>query len=393
MIVLYYTSTHFLDVAIETIQSIKQNVELHVVIEISPNSKKSTIVDVEHLNNYKDIEDCEEVLGIVKWNYLKKYFEGVASVRFLIHKNKRMFSPESYRTANKLGKHIKKLKVDIIHFDTITERAFGLYPYIRSKKIFITIHDPKAHSGEYSWKKLIRRFVFFRLAAGYFFYSNFACNQFRKYYPSIVTPTYVIRFQPTTYISQFLEKERLGHTILFFGRLSFYKGIDMLLKAIPNVLEKFPDEKFIIAGNPELNYKIELKNINQYQNNIQFITKYLSTDELIKCIQNAKFVVCPYRDATQSGVLMTSFAAGKMVVATNVGAFPEYIEDNVNGLLAEPTTEAIADRIIEALENEKYKEIEKKIISFYSEEINCYNQNCILNAYQLNNLPKRLTEL
>ncbi|MEI2749884.1 MAG: glycosyltransferase [Ferruginibacter sp.] len=67
-------------------------------------------------------------------------------------------------------------------------------------------------------------------------------------------------------------------------------------------------------------------------------------------IENSKFIVCPYRDATQSGVLMTSYAAGKMVLATNVGSFPEYIQDGVNGLLAEVTPESIAQKIIEGLD-------------------------------------------
>jgi glycosyltransferase involved in cell wall biosynthesis len=220
------------------------------------------------------------------------------------------------------------------------------------------------------------------LARGYFFYSNFAYNQFKQYYASVTGAKHVIRFQPVTYISQFLKGEKNYNTILFFGRLSFYKGIDMLLEAIPKVLEKYPAEKFVIAGNPDFNYKIEQKIIDQYPKNIQLITKYVSTSEIIKHLQHAKFVVCPYRDATQSGVLMTSFAAGKMVIATNVGAFSEYIEDNVNGLLAEPSANGIALKIIEALQNERYKQIEKQVKGAYSEETGKHNQECILNAYQ-----------
>lgn len=383
MVVLYYTSTNFLDVAIETIRSIKDSVELYVVIEISPNSKKGTIINVDDLNQFDDIENCEDVIGAEQWIYLKKYFEGVKKAVFLIHKNKRIFSPESFRTANKLGRYIKKLNPDAIHFDTITERALGLYPYIRSKKIFITVHDPKPHSGEYSWKKLVRKFVFYRLASGYFFYSEFARNQFKKNNIAVTAPTHVIRFQPVTYLSQFLKNDRCAHnTILFFGRISLYKGVDMLLEAIPKVLKKYPQEKFVIAGNPELHYKFEPGRIRQYQDNIELITRYLSTEELILHLQNAKFIVCPYRDATQSGVLMTAIAAGKAVVATNVGAFPEYIKDNVNGLLTQASVDSIAEKIMEALDKEKYKEIEKKINKHYSEETARINERCIMDAYQ-----------
>ncbi len=92
MVVLYYTTTYFLDVAIETIQAIKDKVDLYVVIEISPNSKNSTIINVEDLNSFKDLEDCENVLGKAEWSYLKKYFNGVVSTRFLVHKHRKNFA-------------------------------------------------------------------------------------------------------------------------------------------------------------------------------------------------------------------------------------------------------------------------------------------------------------
>jgi len=78
---------------------------------------------------------------------------------------------------------------------------------------------------------------------------------------------------------------------------------------------------------------------------------------------------------------MTSFAAGKMVIATNVGAFPEYIYHNENGVLTEPNANDLADAIIDVLNKEKYKEIEKNIATSYSSEIGSINQKCILKAY------------
>src|SRR5690606_26719718 len=50
----------------------------------------------------------------------------------------------------------------------------------------------------------------------------------------------------------------------------------------------------------------------------------------------SQFVVCPYKDATQSGVIMTSFALNKPVIATNVGGLKEMIIHNHSGILIEP---------------------------------------------------------
>ena len=53
-------------------------------------------------------------------------------------------------------------------------------------------------------------------------------------------------------------------------------------------------------------------------------------------IKNSIFVVCPYKDATQSGVIMSAFAFNKPVIATNVGGFPEQVIHNKYGLIIQP---------------------------------------------------------
>ena len=382
MVVAYYTSTNFLDVVLETIQSIKARVELHVFIEITQASKNTTIINVASLEGFNDIETPERLLGKEKWGELKDYFTGVASVHFLVHKDVRSLSVKALRQAYNFGKFLKRYNIDIFHFDTISPRAIGLYPYLRSKKVFITLHDPVPHSGENNWREHIPNFVFYRMADGYFFYSRFAHDQFRQYYKKIKVPFYIIKLQPYSFITQFLSKKKpVGNSILFFGRLSYYKGIDLLLEAIPTVLEQYPDEKFIIAGKPAYGYKVEGEAMEKHKQNIEIILRYLSIEELVQQIQHAKFIVCPYRDATQSGVLMTCLATGKVVIATNVGSFPEYIKDNVNGLLAEPDSGSIAKKILEALNGNRYAAIEESLITTYSEEVGNKNGETILQAY------------
>ena len=58
-------------------------------------------------------------------------------------------------------------------------------------------------------------------------------------------------------------------------------------------------------------------------------------------------VVCPYIDATQSGVIMSAFALNKPVVCTNVGALPEMVKDNRYGKIVAPeNSQALADAIV-----------------------------------------------
>jgi hypothetical protein len=61
MKVAFYTSAYFIDAALETIQSIKNKVSLHLFIEISDISKKSTILNIDNIHNFDFIEDAENV--------------------------------------------------------------------------------------------------------------------------------------------------------------------------------------------------------------------------------------------------------------------------------------------------------------------------------------------
>jgi glycosyltransferase involved in cell wall biosynthesis len=300
----------------------------------------------------------------------------------VVFKNPKTFSFDTIKTAFFLSKHIKQINPSVIHFDTLSLRATALFPFIRSKKIFATIHDPISHTGEKNWKSIIPLKVFSRVVRGFFFYSEFASNQFRANYKNISAPMFVIKFQPYSYIAQFQKNTKQDGTyILFFGRLSLYKGIDLLLNAIPEVLKKFPNQQFVIAGKSE-GYRVDETIVDKFKNNITIIPKHLSVEELVDYISDTKFIVCPYRDATQSGVLMTAHALGKMVIATNVGAFPEYIKDDFNGLLSNPNPQALATKIIQALENKNYKRLTQNVISTYSEDVGNQNKKRLLSAYQ-----------
>ena len=66
----------------------------------------------------------------------------------------------------------------------------------------------------------------------------------------------------------------------------------------------------------------------------------------------------PYTDATQSGVAAMALGYGIPVVATAVGAIPEFVRDGFNGLLVPPRDSAAVARAIQGI-LEKPKEYER----------------------------------
>jgi len=386
MTVVYYIQVAFLDTCVEVVKVLKKHVNLHVLIEITPHGKNLTILDVQRIPKDKTLVHPSEILTEKAYEHMQTYFDGVASVHFVVHPHPTGFSYSTFQTNFRVWKYIKQFKPDIFHFETVSLRAIGLLPFLRAfKNVCITIHDPLPHTGENTWKMWLPRKFFFHLPVKtrYLFYSKFAKKQFEEHYKKIKHPKMVLQMAPYSYLSQFLSNKNVKKKhILFFGRLSAYKGIDELLKAMPAVFKEFPDEQLIIAGKKVPGYVMDEEIISKYKNNITLIEKHIPPEELVDLIQHAKFVVCPYKDATQSGVLMTAFGLKTPVIATNVGSFPEFIEDDVNGLLV-PGDDApkLGEQICYALRNDHYKTFVQNINNNNVHELWSRNAHIFLTAY------------
>lgn len=149
------------------------------------------------------------------------------------------------------------------------------------------------------------------------------------------------------------------------------------------VKEKKPSLQLVIAGRGSFDFDIK-----KYENtgNIMVINRFISDKELITLIKDCNFVVCPYIDATQSGVIMSAFALRKPVIGTNVGAIPEMLIHRRHGLLIPPKDHiAIANAILEMSSEETLNKMKNNIEADYesgnrswsqiaSENINIYRK-------------------
>jgi glycosyltransferase involved in cell wall biosynthesis len=142
-------------------------------------------------------------------------------------------------------------------------------------------------------------------------------------------------------------------SILFFGRIEDYKGLDYLIKSMFIVSKKFPDIKLIIAG---------VGDIKKYENmildnrNFEIHNRYIQDEEVPSFFQRAKIVVLPYIEGTQTGIIPIAYAFKKPVVVTNVGSIPEVVDNGITGFIVPPRDEkSLADAILKLLVNEKLR--------------------------------------
>jgi glycosyltransferase involved in cell wall biosynthesis len=107
----------------------------------------------------------------------------------------------------------------------------------------------------------------------------------------------------------------------------------------------------------------------------------LSNFEVCEIIQKSKIIVCPYRDATQSGVVMTSLALHTPVIVSNQGGLPEYIQHNITGMIANTDSESFATAIETfIIDSLKYKKISENIKNMDLNQF-MFGEKKILNLY------------
>jgi D-inositol-3-phosphate glycosyltransferase len=127
-------------------------------------------------------------------------------------------------------------------------------------------------------------------------------------------------------------------TLLFFGYIKPYKGLDLLLEAMPSILREIPAAKLVVAGEVYGDDSVYTGLIARHGlgKSVLWHGRFIANDETAGYFRAADLAVLPYRSATQSGVTKAAFAFDLPVVATDVGGLGEVIHSGVNGYLTTP---------------------------------------------------------
>lgn len=152
------------------------------------------------------------------------------------------------------------------------------------------------------------------------------------------------------------ERARQGDpelSLLSFGAIRPYKGIDLALEALARVRRDLRVRLTVAGvfwdGGEELRGQIARLGL---EDRVELRDGFASNEEAALLFSAADASILPYRSASQSGVVQLSFAYGRPVIATAVGGLTEAIGDGADGILCPPADIGALTAAIERMATE-----------------------------------------
>lgn len=260
----------------------------------------------------------------------------------------------------KILRKLKELKPDIIHAQG-TAPIYGFSASLLSSKYLLTVHGIVLKESR-TWPGLTGR------TKG-IIYRSMEKRALKHAQQIIAVTPYVkktvepfcnsyINIIPVGLSDEYfeIENKEKKRRLLFVGGIEPRKGLLSLLKAIKILKDEGCFVDLHIVG--RVRKKEYFEQLNQYiienelEKNIKF-KGFLSKDELKIEYAECSVFVLPSKEESQGLVLVEAMAAGKPIVATNVGGIPYVVDEGKNGFIVNyGESESIAKSILKLLEDD-----------------------------------------
>lgn len=324
--------------SLELARGLQKKEDLFVVIS----------VDAENYDQW-----CTSVIHRLEATTYRNYYEAAIS----------LLSPLRLR---RIAYRIREKQPDVILFPIFHPWSPLLQFHLRGIPAVVTVHDPEPHSGDYEW--ILENFSIRQADRCVLLSQSLKPSLVRRGVPAEKID--VIPHGPLFYQSRSSHNGKLkldkGETIiLFFGRISEYKGIDILINSFKK-LKSTHHSRLLIVGEGDMGpYKPLLEDLPE----AEVINRWIPENEVGEWFERATIVVLPYTKATQSGVVTIAAAYQLPVVATRSGGLPEQIQHGKTGLLVEPgSSDELVHALIRLLDDPEYAaDLAKSLHEQYTE--------------------------
>ena len=260
---------------------------------------------------------------------LRHELEAAVTVVYLPHPHRARMAAHGFR----LARAVAKFRPDVVHVQEAAGWTIWMFLLLLRPRAFVlTVHDPKPHSGDARARARTR----------------WADGRVRRRADSVI-----VHGEALVGAMEASEPKLRGRVLsvahgalggtnrvdapggegrfLMFGRLQAYKGLGILLDAVEILSAQTRRFEVLIAGAGE-DLETHRARIARLER-VRLDERYVPASEVAALFATCDAVVMPYLDATQSGVGALAMAAGRAVIATDVGALGEIVRDGENGLL------------------------------------------------------------
>lgn len=256
----------------------------------------------------------------------------------------RVRDPSQVRPLARLGRTLRAFRPDVIHFQEGATNDVRLLVAagVPMGDYALTVHDAGAHPGDdWSRPKQLARFAIRRAAGVIFVHSGVVAEQLRRTRGGLPP----IEIVPHGVAAPNVMPLPARPSLLFFGRIStYYKGLDVLLDAMPLVWDRVPEATLTIAGSGDVGTHPALADSRVLLRN-----EHVPDEQVPELFAAATCCVLPYREASQSGVGSQAKSFGRPIVATQVGGLPELVSADSGRLVPPGDAPALAGAITEVL--------------------------------------------
>lgn len=264
-----------------------------------------------------------------------------------------------------------------LHFD----RTLLTYYYsLLGKKVVLTVHNVNTEKRD-NKDSALNRFtlrVQYRLADHLFVHTEkmkqeLICEFGVQTTRISVIPLGINNFAPQTDLTPAEAKRLLGirqdeKAILFFGRITPYKGLEILVEAFQKSLPPADNYRLMIAGRPEeateANYWVPIREAlreDVQKGRVLLRAEHIPDAETELYFKAADVLVLPYRDIYQSGILFLGYSFGLPALAANVGSLKDEMMEGRTGFLFKPEDPAdLASTIEKYFVSDLYRDLSRR---------------------------------
>lgn len=215
------------------------------------------------------------------------------------------------------------------------------------------------------------RNVFFKPAKyidGFIYVSNFARSIQEKYMPLLKSKPNITLYNFSTSIVCEPRTMPTDKYFLFFGRLSYEKGVMTLLKAFKDL----PQCRLKVVGTGPKEEELKAFARDNGMKNVTFLG-YKTGKELTDLVSNAYFVIVPsewYENNPMT--IIEAYSVGTPVIGARIGGIPEIVVDGQTGFRFESGNVEDLCRIIlqaDSLDSNAYTALSRGTIDFANQNL------------------------